>query len=485
VGYYSSDAQTFNTLVLHYDGRSWSQAPTSRSPEGSGSQLNAVACPTMTSCWAVGYSWTLTGNSPTSVGSAPVTLIEHFDGRNWYAASSPNFPVSTATAFGGDSLYGVSCVSERDCWAVGYYWTQCTGFAPCTGGALIEHYDGTAWSVLTEPLTTAGQAENGLMAVSCVDTSDCWAVGQDALAHYNGDRWDTVPAPVTAATELDLLTGVACAAANNCWAVGSRQSVSPFDQELITTLVEHYDGQSWTVEASPNPGMWSSLSTLSCTNAQHCWAVGFDLLTDSNGQYYVGALIEHLAGANWTISEAADTGSGGTLRGVSCPAANECWAVGEISTSWDSGTTLTEHYLEAVPTVVQSDSNPGAVGGAASGDHRTPSATRQTPSAGQLIGGTTQSASAKTPGTVMSRATRSTDGGTTVVDRPQGYRGLGEAASPLLPPIPKSDGSSPSAAAIAMAVIMSVALAFWAYNYRRRNQYLARVGMTIDRDPLH
>ena len=82
-------------------------------------------------------------------------------------------------------LYGITAVSANDVWAVG-------GLGG--GRALIEHWDGTNWSVAAVlPRNTA------LTAMAALSSSDVWAVGQNGVQtlveHWNGQRWVAVPSP--------------------------------------------------------------------------------------------------------------------------------------------------------------------------------------------------------------------------------------------------------------------------------------------------
>src|SRR5207237_796431 len=77
-----------------------------------------------------------------AVGRSEQTLVEHWDGTLWSVIPSPN--VST----GGDILYDVSALTVNDAWAVGA-WRQ-----PGPGGirqTLTEHWDGTQWTVVSSP----------------------------------------------------------------------------------------------------------------------------------------------------------------------------------------------------------------------------------------------------------------------------------------------------------------------------------------------
>src|SRR5205085_10551419 len=111
-------------------------------------------------CWAVGYYQT----SDTIFQ----TLIEHWNGTSWNIVTSPN-----TTPTRTNVLYGVTCVSASDCWAVGDY--DANDGITNTDQALSEHWDGTSWTVVSLPNANPAQS-NFLRSVACVSTSDCWAV---------------------------------------------------------------------------------------------------------------------------------------------------------------------------------------------------------------------------------------------------------------------------------------------------------------------
>jgi hypothetical protein len=69
-----------------------------------------------------------------------------------------------------NQLYGVTCTSASECWAVGYHYNASN--IPQT---LIEQWNGTAWSILDSP--NNGTATNQLSGVTCASASECWGVG--------------------------------------------------------------------------------------------------------------------------------------------------------------------------------------------------------------------------------------------------------------------------------------------------------------------
>src|SRR5437773_2689182 len=84
-------------------------------------------------------SWDAWAVGIQSSGSRWHTLVEHWDGTAWSIVPSPN-PGSD-----NNYLQTVAAASADDIWAAGYYWN---GSADRT---LTEHWDGTAWSIVPSP----------------------------------------------------------------------------------------------------------------------------------------------------------------------------------------------------------------------------------------------------------------------------------------------------------------------------------------------
>jgi hypothetical protein len=112
------------------------------------------------------------------------------------------------------------------------------------GSGLIEHWDGSTWSVLSTPPLAV------LHAVSCVSASDCTAVGADsAIAHWNGVAWSVDNNP--SASRLGsspVLRGVSCTSASNCLAVGDYVKNSGAQ----VNLAERWNGTVWSIVHTPN-----------------------------------------------------------------------------------------------------------------------------------------------------------------------------------------------------------------------------------------
>jgi hypothetical protein len=305
---------------------------------GTGAQnfLFGLNCIAADDCWAAGYVLPAKSNA----GSG---LIEHFNGAAWSVVTSPDN--SGAPTY----LQGLTCNTASDCWAVGYY---SNGTVLQT---LIEHYDGTAWSIVGSPnmLDSGGHAEtNQLFAVTCTSANDCWAVGvaqvnaapfvsagTTLVEHYDGASWSIVSTPSITGADA-VFYSVTCINAGNCWAVGNTTS-----SVAAQTLIEHYDGLTWSIAASANSmNEQNYLYGVTCAGPSDCWAVGYDY---TQGVQPYNTLTEHYDGTSWSLVTSPDaTGAQGSFfQAVTCVRTDDCWAVGYyVNDSGSKVLTLAEHY---------------------------------------------------------------------------------------------------------------------------------------------
>jgi hypothetical protein len=104
VGYDTEHADT-RTLILHYDGSTWSRVSSPSGP--SQNALRGVTARTGQDAWAVGFT-----NDAGAQGTAD-SLILHWDGTSWRQVSSPS-PAQDSDLFAVDTVTGGS-----DVWAAG------------------------------------------------------------------------------------------------------------------------------------------------------------------------------------------------------------------------------------------------------------------------------------------------------------------------------------------------------------------------------
>jgi hypothetical protein len=237
------------TLIEHWDGTSWSVIPSPKLPQGS--QLTGVTAPAPDNAWAAGFA---SGSSN--------ALVEHWDGTSWSIVSSP--------AFAGVSISrsAISADSSTDVWAMGFLATSAT-----TEENVSLHWDGTSWSQIPAVHLRFG----GVGPLTALSPANVWAVGTGpgvptggfsahptaVIEHWDGTSWSVVPSPNPNPQGNNSLGAVAAVSTTDIWAAGL-QLQGPF--------TEHWDGTSWSIVATP--GGVSFLAGMAASSGGHVLAVG-------------------------------------------------------------------------------------------------------------------------------------------------------------------------------------------------------------------
>jgi Domain of unknown function DUF11 len=265
------------------------------------------------------------------------TLIESWNGSVWSIVPSPNTSATVANI-----LSAVSCSGPSNCTAAGYAW----------GGTfrrtLIEAWNGSVWSIVPSP-NTSPTDDNTLNAISCTGPSACMAVGYNSVGHgqtliesWNGAAWAIVTSPNVSGNKDEMLNGVSCISPTACTAVGNDATISPGNVE---TLIESWNGASWAIVPSPNPsgGEFNDLNGVSCSGPSACMASGASISLFFHARLSE-TLMELWNGTTWSIvpSPNSTTSPNQDLDGVSCSESSACTAVGtgtniggRIIESWD------------------------------------------------------------------------------------------------------------------------------------------------------
>ncbi|HEY1915329.1 MAG TPA: hypothetical protein VGH27_07100 [Streptosporangiaceae bacterium] len=250
--------------------------------------------------------------------ASETTLIEHWDGTTWTVVTSPN-PAGTTTA----ELDAVSCASTTSCTATGLY--NAGAGRQARELPLAEHWDGTSWTIQHVPLPAGVTSANLSSGVSCPTPTRCIAVSLGLLTEqWNGTRWAALTTPAPAQAFNPGFRGVSCSSAKSCTAVGGYLNSSNVDEPLV----ERWNGTSWTIQTDATPAN-TTLGAVSCTSGTSCTAVGSDV---------IGAVAEQWDGSSWTL-EPMPARHAGFLSGASCRSASICTAVG----SYGEGHPLAEH----------------------------------------------------------------------------------------------------------------------------------------------
>ena len=180
-----SDDFQFKTLVLHFDGTSWSRVP-APSPHSRVNLLFAVDGSSATDVWAGGYR---------GRGHA---LVLRWNGSEWQR-------VHLDRSIGDGIGYGLSAPAPGDVWVV--------GGDPLSSAAtpLAVHWDGTQWQ--SPPVPDLGGEE--IFVDVFADQGEAWAVGARFLhnrlfvraARWDGSAWSNVSVEGSGVAFMDGVTG--------------------------------------------------------------------------------------------------------------------------------------------------------------------------------------------------------------------------------------------------------------------------------------
>jgi len=172
VGESGTDNNKFRPLIEHFDGTAWTVVPVPALKPGQTQSLHAVAATSHSDVWVTGF------NGPVFSGA-----IMHFDGQKF---SNVPFPSLSSVNLGQ-----VAALATNDAWVVG---AKATGIVSST---LTAHWDGQKWTIVPSPNQTS---TNVLGAVSAISSDDVWAVGcgicgfdtgagSVLVEHFDGTQW--------------------------------------------------------------------------------------------------------------------------------------------------------------------------------------------------------------------------------------------------------------------------------------------------------
>ncbi len=298
-----------NALLEIFDGRSWHDQGIRGQIAHSG--LSAVSCVSQKFCVAVG-----------SAPSGP--LIVTYSGKAWKEVA---FNKNARASERGVVLNAVSCVSQRFCVAVGFKKIPDNGSGVTWIGdqAVVDVLHGRTWHLESAPNMSsqkidydtslfgsppAASDQGQLLGVSCVTAKFCIATGTGGswtdyllVDTYNGKTWSAgfpqqrfplaeAPAPVSMPYPIGRgatqLAGVSCTSAEFCAAAGIWENPAldggpacPCVYGPAFPFVETFNGNSWSVAASPNPP-GGALDAVSCISQTFCVAVSGSSLNPSH-----------------------------------------------------------------------------------------------------------------------------------------------------------------------------------------------------------
>jgi hypothetical protein len=256
-----------------------------------GESLYAIAANAPSDLWVVG------------------TAVHHYDGQTWTTIPMPADPLVAigngwaigehGTVYQPGAGFGVLGAADAriDLTGPGVIeanaWGDASNNIWVTDGTRLFHYT-TSWTDLTPP---SAVAPTQLQALTGTGAKDVWVSTFDGRQfHYDGAAWSTM----TDSANNDLVIGMFEHAPNDVWAVG------------YSNVLMHYNGTAWTSQAAPpqlhcdGPDVNGDATVVACTNnvalndvwgssANDVWVVGY-LELDPGGL----PILFHFDGTAWT-----------------------------------------------------------------------------------------------------------------------------------------------------------------------------------------
>ena len=279
------DGASPGPVIELWDGNEWSVFTrlTFTAP-GDQAELFGITAIEANDIWAIGLA---------AIEGIGFNLFEHWDGTDW---------TPTTIQGNNDILLAVSSDATNDVWAVGY-----SGFVAENSKPLVYHYDGTTWQTVKVP--SVGAADE-FTAVVALAPNDVWAVGTSIavehdptvtlIEHYDGSQWSVVSSPnvgPNSANQSNRLFGITAVSPTDIWAFGSYFAANGSGHQM--TLLEHWNGSAWSIATSPNPTKGGFLDDVLfggvVTAPGSVWIVGSEDTADPN-QPIFSTLVLHTTG---------------------------------------------------------------------------------------------------------------------------------------------------------------------------------------------
>ncbi len=299
-----------------------------------------------------GVRWALARECLAGVAVAAVLVLavpaEAAPVSPWRVVASPNQGTK------GSELYGVSAVGPEHAWAIG----------EGSGAALIERWNGTAWSIVHPAALRATDRLEHLVTpgVGNIVVSGVAASGSPLVLHFDGSAWTRTV--LTMPPGADVVQSVDATSATDVWAaaqgsagdtlehwtsIGWRQSIPVVtgsicvgihiqelyvinDSDVWARICQgklmRWNGSQVVVEPGPqaSPGSASVYNGIGASSASNVWVVGFwvnDVFSPSEGP-----LAGYFDGATWTSPQPPSYALWHGFNAVAAASPASVWAVG-------------------------------------------------------------------------------------------------------------------------------------------------------------
>jgi hypothetical protein len=229
----------------------------------------------------------------------PTFLIEHFDGTDWSIVPTPVFGL-------GDYLEDVAVYRRNSAWAVGSAYNP----AEFRQVPVALRWDGVRWTgslIPRDPECTGGSSFTDVSYAPFAEIAYAvgYCQGQDRsfVMRWQNGQWRLLPLRLPQPSQLH---GVHVRRWNDVWIVGWTRK-----EGRDLNLAYHFDGVRWTQFDVPATGH-SQLSSVVASAPDRAWAVG---IGDSPQPPFAGPKAFMFDGTEWTEVAPGDFGNFASVAG--------------------------------------------------------------------------------------------------------------------------------------------------------------------------
>jgi len=377
VGTYADDNGLGQGLVLTMTDGSWA-ASTAPVPAGAAIDGQSTSAPDTSlsgvSCWTDGGCMAVGTYVPATGGKAAMAV--ELGDVTWSAtALAP--PANVSTTAPDVTMTLVACDPSGTCVAGGTYnptglWYDVPDLVTNAGGT---------WSSVEIP-----GFYDSLSAIACPATGDCTAVGDDVdgngyqqglVLQQSDTGWTATTVPVPgestpvappapqSSNSWVSFNALACPVPGSCVADGTFETAG---RDILGVMLQQTPG-GWMAQQAPLPPDWSvgsgavtlAANSLSCPAVGDCTAVGsYDTQGSTNTEIGQAGMVLTQSDGSWVVATQQAWPSAyvpgvpdrivySDLSGVSCAAAQSCWAYGSVRTT-AAGVPVYQNDVDSIAT---------------------------------------------------------------------------------------------------------------------------------------
>jgi hypothetical protein len=154
------------------------------------------------------------------------------------------------------------------------------------------------------------------------------------IEHWNGASWAVQRDAIPVGSAFSGLSSVSCSSARECTAVGADDGTTAAGEPRV--VGERWNGQRWSLQKMPMPPDdggygYVTLNGAACPSRSVCVAVGSDVISQfCSWSPYTNAVAEAWNGRKWRLAsvDSSRSASDTWLDSVSCSSSTSCLAIG-------------------------------------------------------------------------------------------------------------------------------------------------------------